>query len=325
MRRGRRFPDNFCFAKVMMMRNWRQTVRAVVRSQPFNWTVTSALNPFNRMGILPPEWLIMHLPHVGTVTAKMPNGAVLKLGSPGDDPIANRVCWLGWDASEPEAIRVFFSLARTANTILDVGAYCGYFSLVAAFANPHAHVYAFEPVPELCQRFQHNIELNRLSDRITCIPSAVGASDGCVKFFRGGDAAPSCSSLSQTYALANCRAVKEIDVTIVQLDTWAQTQGVEHVDLLKIDVESMEPDVLTGMKSLLEKSSPDIICEVLHSEGTASILEAMLKPYAYRFFLLTTKGPQPVSHIHANPQWRNYLFSKKAIVDELPDHGRLPY
>ena len=297
-----------------MIRSFKKTIRALVRSHPFNRAVTSALNPLTRRGMLPSQWLITHFPRIGTVQAKMPNGLVLKLGSAlGDDPIANQVLWLGWDASEPEAIRLFFQLALKAHTILDIGAFVGYFSLVAALANPKARVYSFEPVPELQQRLQYNIQLNQLSDRVTCVPAAVGAADCSTRFFRGADAMPTCSSLSQTYAVANCPIVKEIDVNVVQLDTWARAQGLEKVDLIKIDVETGEPDVLTGMKSLLGTCSPDIICEVLHTESTASRLEAILKPHQYRFFLVTKEGPRSASHIIADQQWRNYLFSKRSF------------
>lgn len=293
----------------------KKLIRGIIRSQPFNAMATSALNPLTRQGMLPAAWLIKHFPPIGTVTAKMPNGRILKLASEfGDDPIANQVEWLGWDASEPEAIRLFFQLARKAETILDVGAYVGYFALVAALANPKARVFCFEPVPELQQRLRDNVELNRLSDRITCVPAAVGASDATAKFFRGGDAMPTCSSLSQAYALANCPVVKEIDVSVVQLDSWAKAQGLEKADLIKIDVESGEADVLAGMKALLEKSSPDIICEVLHTESTAAKLEEILQLYDYKFFLVTRDGPQPAARIVGNARWRNYFFSKHPAI-----------
>ena len=122
---------------------------------------------------------------------------------------------------------------------------------------------------------------------------------------------PTCSSLSQAYAVANCPIVNAIDVRVVQLDAWAKAQGIDKIDLIKIDVETGEPDVLAGMESLLETCSPDILCEVLHTEHTASRLEAILTSHRYRFFLVTQQGPQPVSHIVPHAQWRNYLFSKR--------------
>ncbi len=297
-----------------MTEGLKKIVRGIIRSQPFNRMAISALSPLTRRGTLPSGWFITHFPRIGTVKAKMPNGLFMKLGSQfGDDPIANQVEWLGWDASESEAIRLFFQLALKADTILDIGAYVGYFALVAALANPKARIFCFEPVPELQQRLRHNIELNRLSDRVTCVPAAVGAADSSTQFFRGGDAMPTCSSLSQSYALANCPIVKVIDVSVLRLDTWARAQGLERVYLIKIDVETGEPDVLIGMKSLLEKCSPDIICEVLHTESTALRLEEILKSYNYKFYLVTKEGLQPAAHIVANAQWRNHLFSKRAI------------
>lgn len=301
----------------------KRIVRGAIRTQPFNVLATSALSVLTRRGLLASPWFITHFPRIGTVEANLPNGQVLKLSSEfGDDPIANQVLWLGWDASEPEAIRLFFQLALKAQTILDVGAYVGYFALVAALANPKAYAYCFEPVPELQERLKRNIELNQLLNRVTCIASAVGAKSGKAQFFRGGDAMPTCSSLSQPYARANCPIVKEMDVNVIQLDSWVQEQGLKKVDLVKMDVETGEPEVLTGMSRILETDSPDILCEVLHTETTASRLEGILKPYDYRFFLLTRDGPQPRDRIIGSPQWRTYLFSKRmAGSEELNKHG----
>ena len=299
-----------------MTEHLRKWVRAFIRSAPFNGIVTSVLSRLTRSGAFPSSWLITHVPRIGIVEARMPAGVVLKLRSDlGDDPIANQVLWRGWDASEPEAIRLFYRLAKKAEIILDIGGFVGYFSLVAALANPKARVYCFEPVPELQERIRGNIELNRLSGRIECVAAAVGGAEASTTFYRGGDAMPTCSSLSQSYATANCPIVKEIPVAVVQLDIWVKTQGINQVDLIKIDVETGEPQVLEGMEALLGSCSPDIICEVLSGEGTASKLEALLKPHQYRYFLVTDKGPKEVPAIIPDDKWRNYLFSKRLIWD----------
>lgn len=299
-----------------MTEAFKKSVRACIRSAPFNGIMTSMLSPLSRLKLLPSSWLITHFPRIGIVQATMPGGAALKLRSDfGDDPIANQVLWRGWDASETEAIRLFYRLSQQAETVLDIGGFVGYFSLVAALANPKSRVYCFEPVPELQERIRANIALNQLSDRITCIAAAVGAAEASTAFYRGGDAMPTCSSLSKSYAVANCPIVKEIPVAVVQLDAWAKKQGMSKIDLVKIDVETGEPQVLEGMVGLLESSSPDILCEVLHTENTAAKLEALLKPHHYRFFLVTDKGPKERRSIVPDSRWRNYLFSKRMKWD----------
>lgn len=292
-------------------------VKALSASQPFNVMATTLARMLTQAVGDPPEWLIRRLPRIGTVSASLPNGQILKMISQGDDPIPTRLYWLGLEGYEPETTRVFMQLARLATVVLDIGAYTGYFALLAALCNPTAEVYAFEPLPELCVRIRQNVQLNHVVN-MTCVPCAVGKQDESARFFRGGNAMPSCSSLSQEFALANCMVVREVNVPVVRLDTWVASAGLTTVDLLKIDTESTEPDVLAGMPQLLKESRPHIICEVFR-EHTAPALEAVLSPWGYRYYVLTADGPRPCAHIAADPKWRNQLFSVADPMNILGD------
>jgi hypothetical protein len=98
------------------------------------------------------KWTIKHLPRSGPVRSKLPNGAVLRLWSRGDDWVSNQVFWRGWSGYEPETTPLFFHLAREAEVVLDVGAYVGFFAVLAALANPDGRVLAFEPMPDNAER-----------------------------------------------------------------------------------------------------------------------------------------------------------------------------
>lgn len=296
----------------------RRQVKALMTRQPVNRAVTTAAKALTTITGGPPEWLAKHLPRVGDVSVPLPNGSVLNLSSPGDDPIANRVYWWGLEGYEPETARIWFALARRASTIFDLGAFTGYFSILASLSSPSAQVHAFEPIPELYERLRKNVALNRLS-HVTCVPSAAGRVDGPARFFRGTDAVPSCSSLSRTFAQVHCSSVHEIEVPVVRLDTYASRQGIQTVELLKIDTESTEPDVLAGMPLLLERSHPHIICEVFAGDETGRTLETLLEPFGYRYYLLTDGGLQPKAHITADSRWRNQLFSTADLAVVLRD------
>ncbi len=78
---------------------------------------------------------------------------------------------------------------------------------------------------------------------------------------------------------------------------------------MKIDTESTEPDVLRGAAKLLARDRPNIFCEVLKGRGAEGLLEEILEPLGYRFFLLTPEGAQERERIEGHPQWLNYLFT----------------
>ena len=97
-------------------------------------------------------------------------------------------------------------------------------------------------------------------------------------------------------------------VKVFKLDQFVQEKGIEKIDLMKIDTESTEPDVLRGAISILEKSHPNIVCEVL-GRGSERDLQEILRPLGYRFYLLTPEGAIEREHIEGHPEFLNYLFT----------------
>ena len=103
-----------------------------------------------------------------------------------DDGISNPIYWRGWEFYEPEMSELFFRLAETSATVLDVGAYIGFYALLAAHANPKGEVYAFEPMPTVFERLARNAELNQLSN-LQCINLALGETAETARFFSSVD------------------------------------------------------------------------------------------------------------------------------------------
>src|SRR3954464_3973004 len=67
-------------------------------------------------------------------------------------------------------------LCKGANTILDVGANAGIYSLVAKAVHPDARVYAFEPVERIFSHLKDNCALNGFD--VVCEPFALSDHDG---------------------------------------------------------------------------------------------------------------------------------------------------
>lgn len=257
------------------------------------------------------EFLIRHLHHVGTVECKLPNGRILKIWSLADDWVSNQVFWRGWQGYEPETVPLFYRLASRTEVIIDIGAYVGFFTLLAGHANPAGRVFAFEPLPSVHRRLQHNVGLNAL-DNIECIGAAVGAKGGEAEFYHVDVELPTSSSLSYEFmngAAGGPYTLQRTPVPVITLDAFAKERSLEKIDLMKIDTESTEPDVLRGALTILERDHPHIICEVLPGRGSEAKLEELLRPLGYRFYHLTPQGPSLREHIEGHGEWLNYLFT----------------
>lgn len=293
-----------------MSRIVKAVLKGLRASQPFNWIATSSVRTvLNGLGVQS-EFAIKHLHRMGTVLSKLPNGEVLRLWSRGDDWISNQVFWRGWHGYESETTSLFYQCAAQAAVTFDVGAHVGFFSLLAAHANPRGKVYAFEPLPTVYQRLIENVARNGLAN-VECHSSAVGESDGTADFFHVDTPIPSSSSLSFDFMKAGreVNELRRLTVPVITLDRFVRDRGIGRVDLVKIDTESTEPQVLRGMTEILRRDHPTLFCEVLQGRGSERALEELLAPLGYRYYLLTPKGPVPGERVEGHPSWLNYLFA----------------
>lgn len=284
-------------------------LKRIRASQPFNLLATSAVRTFLGAVGLRSELVVKHLHRIGIVRSQLPNGRTLRLWSRADDWVSNQVYWRGWSGYETETAPLFFRLASRASVTVDVGAYVGFFSLLAAHANAAGRVYAFEPLPEAYQRLKHNVSLNKLTN-VECIPDAAGNFDGLAEFFHAPMHMPCSSSLSFEF-MRSAGEVRSTTVPVLTLDRFVRDASLDRVDLVKIDTETTEPDVLTGMAETLRRDHPFIVCEVLKGRGSERRLEIVLRSLDYRFYHLTPEGPVLRDKIEGHPEWLNYLFTTR--------------
>lgn len=280
-------------------------------AQPLNRILTSALRGlFGLLRRPAPAMVVDHVHRIGVMELRAEELGSITVYSPGDDFMPNQMWWRGMAEAEPDAL-LFGRLARKATTVLDVGAYIGIYSLIAARANPAARVIAFEPFPRNRERVLRNIELSGLSAGIEVRAAAAGDEVGEAVFHHietGG--LPSSAGLSPA-VLEGYGEISELAVAVETIDGLLAAGAIESMDLLKIDTEGTEPEVLRGALGAIERFQPPIICEVLAKTGVADPVEALLRPLGYRFFHLSAAGPVQMDRIEAEPGGSkefNYLF-----------------
>lgn len=235
----------------------------------------------------------------------LPNGRTLRLWSRADDWVSNQVFWRGWRAYEPETADFFFRHSQKASVVVDVGAYVGFFSVLAGHANPDATILALEPHPKIFERLQNHLHLNGLHNA-RAFRFAAGAEGGRATFFTDPNRLPTSSGLSADFFRGTSHV--PIEVEVVSLDDLLDRERVGRVDLMKIDTESTEPDVLAGMRRRLASDRPLIVCEVLPDRGAEVRLRAELERLTYVSFLLTPDGLRAETTLTGHATLFNHLF-----------------
>ena len=144
-------------------------------------------------------------------------------------------------ATEHEAVLAF----TAANTVIDVGANKGQFSLAARRMLPSARIIAFEVLPAALATYRKNfagddavrIETVALSDRSGSAEFFVTDRQDCSSLLRPG------KGQSDIYGVA---AADRIVVETVRLDDHEDVSAFARPVLLKIDVQGAELMVLRG-------------------------------------------------------------------------------
>jgi FkbM family methyltransferase len=281
-----------------------RTIRAVA---PINWAATSAVRAGLRLTGSQGEALARHLPRSGRVSTRLPDGQWARFWSRGDDNITSQIYWREWHGVEPEQTLLFELMARRARMTIDVGAHVGFYTVIAALANPAGRVYAFEPLERAYKRLATNIALNNLSN-VRAHNVAVSDEDGWADFMHPVTASiPSSSSLSHEFMETVGYELTTSSVRTVRLDSFLPRAERAECDLIKLDTESTETSVLLGMADLLSESHRTIFCEVLPAADAAAITR-LLRPLGYRFFVLTHQGAEERPEVVAVDRWRNWLF-----------------
>lgn len=167
---------------------------------------------------------------------------------------------------EPDITAWVRQHVRQGDTVVDVGANVGYFTLLAAeLSGAVGSVYAVEPLPTALDQLRRNVALNR-PETVTIHAVACGESEGTAEIF-GGDA----SNIGNASTVGG--GTSEGKVRRATLDTLLANVDLEKISLVKIDTEGDEAAVLLGAQRTLAgmRTGAAVIAEVtpemLHGRG----------------------------------------------------------
>jgi FkbM family methyltransferase len=281
--------------------------RTLYRAIPAKKTIFSLIKGFST----PPYNIYKNLRFKGVVDVKIGSNS-FKINTDYDKYVETKLFWKGVNAHyEKMSYDLWINLSKKANVILDVGANTGIYSLMTKTVNPSAQVYGFEPMPDVYRQFLANEKLNNFG--IHCLELAASNEDGTADIYTNPTEQLYTSTLNSENTVEN--SIKTTIKTIT-LKTWIEQNNIKNIDLMKVDVESFEPQVMEGMGEYLKQMRPTMLMEILSNE-VGEAVEKHLEGCDYLFFNLDEETkPVQVPHLNAEG-YLNHLICSKETAQEL--------
>lgn len=284
----------------------KKIFKIIYKNIPFKKEIYTVLRFF----WTPKKSIYQHLHFNGPFNVKVDKTKSFKIQHFGYQ-IENEIFWGGLtNGWEKESIKLWINLCESSEYIIDIGANSGVYSLIAKAVNPNSKVYAFEPLTRVCGKLKDNIKLNNYD--IVPIEKAVSNHDG--------DAIVYDIDLEHMYSVTVNKNMFppgtptiETRIKTITLDSFIRQENIKMIDLIKIDVETHEPEVLEGFMDYLFVFKPIFLIEILNIE-VAERVNAIMKNSDYLFFYIDERsGLKKVDKI-INKEFYNYLMctSKKA-------------
>jgi FkbM family methyltransferase len=217
---------------------------------------------------------------------------------------------------EPLTAALFEHLLGPGDTMLDVGANAGFFSLLCArLVGPDGRVFAFEPIPSVRRQLEANIALN---DARQARVKAVAASDrtGTLTMFEGPEGHKGISSLRPLSESSG-----KLEVQTVAIDDLDNEIG-GPIRCVKIDVEGAEMLALLGMQKLLARDRPYLIVEFtdasLRSFGhSVRQMAGWLADREYSVFRIEEPGLIPLNPDDPSLPWQFNVLAVPSLPASL--------
>lgn len=163
-----------------------------------------------------------------------------------------------------------FDLRDPVN-IIDAGANIGYSAVWLATKYPSAQIIAIEPDVENFRLLEHN---TRTFLNIKCVNAAVWSYSGRIKLSDPGSGPWACRASADAPG---------VEVTAISIDDLMQQYSIEHLDLLKMDIEGGEYEVFQSSNDFIEQT--DHIAIELHEglrPGVSSIFDRKTGAFSRR-------------------------------------------
>ncbi|NUM50703.1 MAG: FkbM family methyltransferase [Flavobacteriales bacterium] len=260
-----------------------------------------------------PESIYKHLYFKDVFKVKIKGGNTFLIHHYGFQ-VENEIFWSGlFGRWEKDSLLLWNKLCENSDVIFDIGANTGIYALIAKTAKKNNNVYAFDPVCRVYKKLVKNIALNHYD--IKAYPIALSNQSGKAIIYD--------TDTEHTYSVTVNKnlnttksLVKEIPIDTLRLDEFIVSNNIKKIDLMKIDVETHEPEVLEGMGRYLKDFKPTLLIEILNNEIAVKI-ENLIKGLGYIYFNINEQGAIKKVDCLTKSDYHNFLICSTDVAYSL--------
>ena len=227
-----------------------------------------------------------------------------------------------------------FLKSVTYESMIDAGAYFGYFSIYFDKMHRNSEVVAFEADADNYARLNHFIKAN--ASNVKAYNEAVGDIEGEIDFYKpayaGTTKYPTHGQIGDpSKEKTNLYKDKKYIQRTVKIKPLKDiiSEFANGRTLLKLDIEGYEEKALRSVKEeLMDLNDLDIIVELMINDTNAADIFSFLTDCGYNGYLMTNAGlvaeerPLVLPKASQNPQdqklrtvWKNHFFTKKSASE----------
>jgi FkbM family methyltransferase len=213
---------------------------------------------------------------------------------------------LNFGSYEKGEAEVMLSLIKPGDTVFDIGANIGWYSLTIAKHFPTALIYAFEPMTPTFALMQRNLDANRVTS-VTAFNLGFSDRAETLTFFYDPDHS------SKTSAADLTGGAHRVQAHVQRLDDLVAEKNVRKVDFIKCDVEGAEILVYRGGIETLKRDHPIVFSEMLRKWSAKfgyhpNDIIALFADLGYQCSAVSGNRLTPISSVTEETTETNFAF-----------------
>lgn len=191
---------------------------------------------------------------------------------------------MNFNEYESEDAGLLYKVISNGDTVFDIGANIGWYSIGLAKRNPASVIHAFEPLPATFANLSKNVELNGIQN-IHINNFGFSNDNTTLRFYTS----PHTSVSNSAENISGDNEAMVTECIVKTLDSYSFDNKVQ-VDVIKCDVEGAELFVYQGGLKTIEKYKPLIFTEMLRKWAATfsyhpNDIISLLNNYGYNCYI----------------------------------------